>query len=191
MKKATIKILEGKLKNNTIKVMFNPSDYSIDKKVTYKGLYTNSSTNNTLQYTSISPRTLKFTLVFDTYMKINTDISLKSLKDLKQLFQDRAKEDVRVYTSVIEALTKYDDTISKTPKILFKWGTFEFKGVIVGLNQKFTMFLGNGLPVRAKLTIEMLGNDNQEVGEDDKKNIKKIKEKAKKKKKKNPRKILK
>lgn len=191
MKKATIKILEGKLKNNTIKVMFNPSDYSIDKKVTYKGLYTNSSTNNTLQYTSISPRTLKFTLVFDTYMKINTDISLKSLKDLKQLFQDRAKEDVRVYTSVIEALTKYDDTISKTPKILFKWGTFEFKGVIVSLNQKFTMFLGNGLPVRAKLTIEMLGNDNQEVGEDDKKNIKKIKEKAKKKKKKNPRKILK
>lgn len=191
MKKATIKILEGKLKNNTIKVMFNPSDYSIDKKVTYKGLYTNSSTNNTLQYTSISPRTLKFTLIFDTYMKVNTDISLKSLKDLKQLFQDRAKEDVRVYTSVIEALTKYDTTISKTPQILFKWGTFEFKGVIVSLNQKFTMFLGNGLPVRAKLTINMLGNDNQEVGEDDKKNIKKIKDKAKKKKKKNPRKVLK
>lgn len=191
MKKATIKILEGKLKGNAISVMFNPSDYSIDKKVTYKGQYTNSSTDNTLQYTSISPRTLNFTLVFDTYMKMNTDISLKSIKDIKQLFEDRAKEDVRVYTSVIESLTKYDDTISKTPDILFKWGTFEFKGVIVSLNQKFTMFLSNGLPVRAKLIIKMIGNDNQDIGEIDKKNIKKIKARAEKLNKKNPRKMLK
>ncbi len=41
----------------------------------------------------------------------------------------------------------------KPPTCLFIWGNFTYKGIIYKINQKFTLFLSDGTPVRAELNV--------------------------------------
>jgi nucleoid-associated protein YgaU len=46
--------------------------------------------------------------------------------------------------------------------VQFKWGkTWSFEGVITSLNQKFTLFLEDGVPVRATVTLSMMQSKDE------------------------------
>lgn len=113
----------------TIPVMYNPTELSLNKSVVVQGEGSN------IQFQRVNNDDLVVNLFFDTY---------------------ESKTDVRVYTNKIAALTL--PTVGtgvrkEPPTVVFAWAGALFTGLIVRLEQKFTMFLSSGIPVRAELTV--------------------------------------
>lgn len=112
-----------------IPVMYNPTELSLNKTVHLQGEGAN------LQFQRVSDDDLTLSLFFDTF---------------------EAKSDVRDLTRQIAALTQptTGTAIRKEPPIVtFQWAGPLFTGVIARLEQKFTMFLPSGTPVRAELGV--------------------------------------
>lgn len=134
----------------SIEVMFNPAEYGFSQSVNYVNPQKGQPVATDFQF---EPFTV--TLFFDTYT---------NEKPLDE------KEDVRVqYTEKIAGLVKPTQDAKKTkhqPICIFSWGSFNLKGKIQKVDQKFTMFLPNGIPVRATVTITILPTaTNKEVKE--------------------------
>ncbi|WP_266168304.1 hypothetical protein [Dyella subtropica] len=113
----------------TIPVMYNPTELSLNKSVVVQGEGSN------IQFQRVNDDDLVVNLFFDTY---------------------DSKTDVRRYTDEIAALTK--PTVGtgvrkEPPTVVFSWAGALFTGLIVRLEQKFTLFLESGVPVRAELTV--------------------------------------
>jgi nucleoid-associated protein YgaU len=84
-----------------------------------------------------------------------------------ELFFDtyEARADVRQHTSRIAGLLVFNKEKHRPPKVELSWGPsapggpyadFPFVGVLVTLKQQFILFLGDGTPVRAKLSVSFL-----------------------------------
>ena len=145
-KKARLRIIDERYKddkgndkgNRDIFFQYNPEKYTIGKTV----VWTNQNakgTTPTSQFTGQGNKTLAFELFFDTYEE-----------------WEQTQKDVRRYTSKILALTeplKQDD--SQPPICLFSWGTFNFRGIVKSVTQNFTLFTPEGIPVRARLNVQM------------------------------------
>jgi len=115
--------------SETIPVMYNPTELSLNKSVVVQGEGSN------IQFQRVNDDDLVVNLFFDTY-------------------DDRS--DVRRYTDKIAALTK--PTVGtgmrkEPPTVVFSWAGALFTGLIVRLEQKFTLFLESGVPVRAELGV--------------------------------------
>ncbi|MFQ5587143.1 MAG: peptidoglycan-binding protein LysM [Thermodesulfobacteriota bacterium] len=128
--KAEIRILDT---DETIPVEFyNPTEYSVSTAAELSGEGSN------LQFTKVNLQDFSVTLFFDTYEK------------------EGGERDVRKETDKIASLVVPDvegkDT-KQPPTCLFTWGNFAYKGIIHKIDQKFTMFLHTGIPVRAELTV--------------------------------------
>lgn len=115
-----------------ISVMFNPGEYSLDNANTFAEIDIPGREAPPIQYVRGNLRTLKLELFFDTYEQ---------------------KEDVRNYTNRIVALLEKNPTTKAPPVLLFSWGSLNFKCVLDSAGQKFTMFLSDGVPVRATLNV--------------------------------------
>lgn len=128
--KATIMVLTKQ--TYTIEAMFNPEEYSL----TQEAKYCNEDNGQPIFLRQqVQPFTV--TLFFDTY-------------DFKR--------DVRDYTDQIAQLTHPTEPGKdgmQTPKCIFKWGTLSYEGRVQKVEQKFTMFLQDGTPVRANVTITL------------------------------------
>lgn len=130
LKKAMI-VVERGTKQEKIDVLFNPNEYTLDSQNTYSwkeipGLAPIG------QFVSSDSASLTMELFFDTYEE---------------------GKDVRNYTKKISSLLDIDKDLHAPPSCKFIWGSLNFKGVIEKVNQKFTMFLDSGIPVRATLNV--------------------------------------
>jgi len=71
--------------------------------------------------------------------------------------------DVRAHTDrlwtlmLIDGRTRHEKTGRGTPpEVIFQWGTtWYFRAVITGMQQQFSLFLADGTPVRATVTLEL------------------------------------
>ncbi len=126
VEKAKIKILDT---NEEIPVMFNPSAYNVTTtgQLAGEGLC--------LQFKRVNVEDFTVSLFYDTYEK-QTDVrdEIQKINDL-------------VMPTVAGKKTK------QPPVCLFVWGNFLYKGIIYKIDQKFTLFLDTGIPVRAELTV--------------------------------------
>jgi hypothetical protein len=112
-----------------IPVMYNPTELSLNKTVMLQGQGSN------IQFQRVEDDDFTVSLFFDTYEQ--------------QL-------DVRSKTSKIAALTQPTVGTGERrdpPVVVFTWAGPLFVGVVKKLEQKFTMFLSSGIPVRAELTV--------------------------------------
>ncbi|WP_334003695.1 peptidoglycan-binding protein LysM [Burkholderia gladioli] len=114
-----------------IPVMYNPTELSLNKTVQLQGQGSN------VQFQRVDDDDLTVSLFFDTYEK---------------------QTDVRSLTNRIAALTQ--PTIGtaqrrEPPVVVFTWAGPLFVGMISKLDQKFTMFLSSGVPVRAELSVTL------------------------------------
>ena len=119
-----------------IDALFNPDEFSISGSVSYpKGKAAQRDVPES-QFGG-SERTLSVKLLFDTYDDPDSD-----------------KEDVRKrFTSKIVKLSMVEDAKHRPPVCRLKWGgNYFFQGVLERLDQRFTLFMENGTPVRATLT---------------------------------------
>jgi nucleoid-associated protein YgaU len=126
--------------NNPIKVLFNPQQYAINKSNQFANMAIPGRDSPIIQFVRGESETLSMDLFFDTYTYDNG-------------------EDVRNYTSKVTDLMIIDPEIH-APKICsFAWNIGKkdkyFTGIIEKATTTYTMFLGNGIPVRAKLNISV------------------------------------
>jgi nucleoid-associated protein YgaU len=137
-----------------IEVLFNPNTYSIGKSVSWTAATGDGKAANqperrknapALQFGGGQSRSLSLELFFDTTEKA-----------------DDADKDVRKLTNQIVKLTRIvrDLDPQRPPVCVVSWGKgeppgsdFPFTGVVTQLTQRFTLFLPDGRPVRANLTV--------------------------------------
>jgi nucleoid-associated protein YgaU len=127
--KATIRNLQT---GQVMPVMFNPGEYSLDLGNTFAEIGIPGLKTPPIQYVRGNTRNLKMELFFDTFEK---------------------KSDVRRETQKITSLLNNDTNTQAPPILLFSWGGLNFKCVLESVGQRFTMFLEDGTPARATLTV--------------------------------------
>lgn len=136
MEKARICLLDEndkEIKDKTIEVMFNPTDYSTSLNVEW-----GEGNQNGMIFSRSNYGNLDLKLFFDTYEK-GTDVREAGIKKIAELGLPSVEGEER----------------KKPPVCLFQWGKFKFKGVIEKVDQSFTMFLSDGTPVRANVNVTM------------------------------------
>lgn len=131
-----------------VEALFNPHEISIQQTVNWSEEATSQRDVPNSQHTNADAATLSLELLFDTY-------------------EDGS--DVRDYTNKVQELTKIEThgKIHRPPVCLLGWGSASifFEGVLQSLTQKFTLFLADGLPVRATLTcaFKQYRDDTEEI----------------------------
>lgn len=149
MAKAEIYVLDNDGNKNKdsepIEVMFNPSEYSTAVSVTWKEEKESSIPQ------LIGSNYDKFTvnLLFDTYEK-QVDVREDHIDKKTNKKIAGTKRLIELTFPIVEGTNR-----KNPPVCLFSWGKFNFKGYIEKVDQKFTMFLKDGMPVRAYVTITM------------------------------------
>jgi nucleoid-associated protein YgaU len=130
--KLTIKPESGE----KVEALFNPKEISLDKSVTWQTQEAAERDVPELQFKNGQPRTLNLDLFFDTYDT-----------------PDSAKQDVRDRTEPVFKLALVVDDLHRPPVCTLSWGRMRsfFHGVLERLSQRFTLFTGDGTPVRATL----------------------------------------
>lgn len=133
-----------------IEFMFNPKEYTLSKTANWPEAGSSTSDAGQKNFTGGQGATLSLQLFFDTYLHRRGG-SLDTV------------EDVRVHTDRLWQLLHIDQQTkdpktdkSRPPEVLFQWGsTWHFKAVIKSMQQQFTLFMPNGMPVRAMVTLEL------------------------------------
>ncbi len=113
-------------------VMYNPTEYTSSISAVYGGPEEFKTKN---QFQQVQMDNFTIALFFDTYEE-QKDVrdSMNGITDL-------------IYPTVKKRKFK------EPPICTFIWGEFSYRGVIVNLKKKFTMFLSTGVPVRATLDL--------------------------------------
>jgi hypothetical protein len=117
----------------SFQVLFNPTEYSLGKANQIAEAAVPGLEAPILQYVHGNTRTLDMDLFFDTYEKPTTD--------------------VRASTDKVYKLLLIDPSTHAPPICDIAWGTFRFRGVLDHVSGKFTLFLADGTPVRATLSV--------------------------------------
>jgi hypothetical protein len=115
-----------------IEVLFNPTNYSVDKANTIAEMAIPGLSAPILQYVHGNTRALSMELFCDTYEE---------------------QTDVTEVTSQIYGLLEIDPDTHVAPICDISWGSFSFRGVLDHVSGKFTLFLSDGTPVRATLSV--------------------------------------
>ncbi|MFE6962948.1 LysM peptidoglycan-binding domain-containing protein [Streptomyces sp. NPDC057696] len=113
-------------------VMFNPEELKLDQGNSFAEISIPGLNTPPVQYVRGRARTLAMDLFFDTY---------------------ESGGDVRAHTGPIVRLLDKRPGTHAPPVLLFSLGSFQFRCVLVDANQRFTMFLRNGTPVRSSLSV--------------------------------------
>lgn len=118
--------------NEKITVMYNPEEFKLDQGNTFAEVGIPGLNAPPIQYVRGRSRTLTMDLFFDTY---------------------ESQRDVRLFSGrVINLLNTLPQT-KAPPILLFTMGRFSFECVLVDAGQRYTMFLRDGTPVRATLSV--------------------------------------
>ena len=120
--------------NDTMDVLFNPKEYSIQKSVQWEPHKSPGLDTPEQEFTSGNPSVLSVELFFDTY-------------------EDKA--DVTKVTTKVYNLALVDPNKHRPPLVRFDWGPTMFKGVVESLTLRYTMFLPDGTPCRATANLSI------------------------------------
>lgn len=136
LEKATIQTYdpETHVVGEEIEVLFNPTEYRLNKANQFAEVAIPGLGAPPLQFVRGNARTLSMQLFFDTYEQ---------------------GEDVRDYTGKITELLEIDPELHAPPICLFSWGNLNFAGVLERADQRFTLFLSDGTPVRATIDVTL------------------------------------
>jgi hypothetical protein len=138
----------GQLANKSIKVLFNPSEYTVTKSVSWDSEDGKDRRFNapSLNFGGGSSRQLTLKLFYDVTEPIN----------------GRLLSDVREETNKLATFTRIDRELQRPPMVQVTWGKapvgsdFPFTGVITSLSQTFVLFSGLGKPLRANVDVTLL-----------------------------------
>jgi nucleoid-associated protein YgaU len=128
-------------------VQFNPTEYTLTKGAQLAEIPIPGLDQPIIQFVRGQTETMSLELLFDS-TEDGTGAQAKS---------------VTQKTDAFYSLIKIDPEAHAPPVLLFKWGTAfpgarernVFKCVVSSVRQQFTLFSPTGVPLRAKLTVEL------------------------------------
>jgi nucleoid-associated protein YgaU len=124
-----------------IPCMFNPNEYAFSKQNDWSMGKTKGANVPKLEFGGGKPATLELELFFDTY---------SSKRDVRKEYTDAIWE----LTMIDESLKDKKNKKGRPPKVRFQWGkAWSFEAVITSISQRFSLFLEDGTPVRATMTV--------------------------------------
>jgi hypothetical protein len=132
--KAMIRILDGEPEVSEFEVLFNPADYSVEYSSSYAETAPPGLNNPILQFVNGNAQVLTMELLFDTYT-------------------DGGGFDVSERTRRFTDMLSIDGDVHAPSRVEFSWGVFSFVAIVEKISQRFTMFLADGTPVRANLSV--------------------------------------
>lgn len=126
-----------------VEVLFNPNEYTLNKDNNFAQAVVPGLSTPLLQFVNGNLRTLEMELVFD---------SMEQHQHSSRTI-NAANTDVRKLTQKVVDLMAINPATHAPPVVLFSWGGLTFTGVLSKVNQRYTMFLENGTPIRARLQV--------------------------------------
>jgi nucleoid-associated protein YgaU len=117
-----------------IPVMYNPEELKLEQGNSFAEIGIPGLAVSPVQYVRGKARVLTMDLFFDSY---------------------EVGEDVRRHTAAIVALLDKLPSTQGPPVLLFSMGRFQLQCVLVDVGQRYTMFLRDGTPVRAVLSVRL------------------------------------
>lgn len=136
LERANIEVLAGSKAGQRIEVLFNPTEYSIERANTYKGTSIPGLSGPLLQFINGEADTLAMELFLDD----RTDRPERGLPTVHQRLDQ------------LVTLLEIDTELHAPPPVAFVWGKLYFKAIIEKMSRKVTMFHPDGTPARATLT---------------------------------------
>lgn len=121
-----------------IPVLFNPPRYTLAKTNRFAEIKIPGLASSVLQFVGGDAGTVSLELFFDT-----TDTGV----------------DVRAHTAAISGLMEPDQLTHAPPRLLLLWGSLAFQCFLLSVRQEFDYFNAQGIPLRARLTVECKGQD--------------------------------
>lgn len=116
----------------TFEVSFNPEEYTLSRDNNFASQVIPGLSSPLLQFVNGNVRTLDMELFFDTF---------------------EARRDVRELTNRVVDLLKIDAELHAPPVLQVSWASLQFTCVLVKASQRFSMFLDDGRPARARLAV--------------------------------------
>jgi nucleoid-associated protein YgaU len=136
LEKATIDILEGARAGEQIRVLFNPTEYAIERANTFKSTAIPGLSGPLLQFLNGEADVLSMELFLDDY----TDPAPGG-RGVEQRLADLA------------SLLEIDRDLHAPPPVRFVWGRLAFKAIIEKISRKITLFQPEGIPARATVGV--------------------------------------
>jgi len=141
LEKAKITILAGAKPGEVIDVLFNPTEYSVDRSNSFKATAVPGLGSQLIQFINGEASQLNMELFLDDY----TDPADRQPGPVKRSVEDRLKD--------LAWLLKIDRDLHAPPPVRFSWGPLEFTGVIDKLGSKISLFQPDGTPARARVSV--------------------------------------
>lgn len=136
-------ILGNTVSGARIPVQFNPEEYTLNRDINYAQAAIPGLSAPILQFVHGNMQTLQMELFLDSYEQHK--VGSKTVNG--------AQSDVRVLVKQVTDLMAIDPSTHAPPVLLFTWGSLAFTCVLASCSQRYTMFLPDGIPVRARLTV--------------------------------------
>lgn len=136
-------VITNTVTGDAVPVLFNPEEYTLDRSNNLAQSAVPGLSGPIVQFVSGGQQTLAMDLFLDTFEEHRLGSRVLA----------RAGEDVRVLAGRITGLMDIDPTTHAPPVLLFTWGTLSFTCLLARAQQRFTMFLSDGTPVRARLSV--------------------------------------
>lgn len=137
LEKAVIDVLDGTTVIDQIRVLFNPTDYSIERSNVYKSTSIPGLSGPILQFINGEADVLSMELFLDDY----TDRPTAGAKGTNGRLDELSR------------LLEIRSSIHAPPVVRFVWGRLSFKAIIEKMSRKMTLFHPNGIPARASVNI--------------------------------------
>jgi hypothetical protein len=124
-----------------VSFLFNPTDYTLKKQNTWQEQNNDQQDGAaTFAFTKSGRITLALTLHFDTLMAP----------------ESREKPyDVRYHTDKLWKMMERKGPDKPPPLVEFVWGKLTFVSFIASMDQKFTLFRDDGIPVRCEVIVNL------------------------------------
>lgn len=137
----------------SVACMFNPYEYTLSKQNQYEQAPTKGRNIPLTRFRQGGAQTLSLRLMFDTYA-LRSDVRLLTAPLWTMMQVDESRADPRTGKS-------------EPPHVIFQWGAFQFEAVITKLDEKATLFMQDGTPVRAVVTIglQQVLDETQHAGQ--------------------------
>ncbi len=130
--------------------LFNPKELSVEKSNQFAEVNIPGLSSPVFQFVRGNARSVTMDLFFDTYEQ-GIDV---------RLFTDRitgwdAGSMFSKLPNAAKGLMDIDSGLHAPPICIFIWGAFIFQCIIERVTKRFTMFLPEGIPVRATLNVTL------------------------------------
>jgi len=135
--------LTNTVTGESIAVQFNPEEYVLQREINYAQAAVPGLSAPILQFMHGTLQTLQMDLFLDSYEQHKAGSALVNA----------AQSDVRLLTRRITELMAIQPATHAPPVLLFTWGSLAFTCLLASCIQRFTMFLPEGIPVRARLSV--------------------------------------